>query len=216
MTTPSLPESISTRQAAKLLHVALSTVQAWVESGHLQAWKTPGGHRRIPLESVHRLLSSGSVKRAVSEFKSSKILVVEDDPDQRELYAAHFANWKLPISIIMVSNGYDGLVQAASVVPDLLLADLGMPEMDGFRMIEALRKSKYTEHLPMIVVTGLSSFEIEQRGGLPPTVTVMFKPVDYVRLKAQVVRCLNESLQRPSPVGISEGASKTSHDEDTS
>lgn len=43
---------LTTRDAAQLLGVAVSTVQLWMESGALPAWKTPGGHRRVRLSAV--------------------------------------------------------------------------------------------------------------------------------------------------------------------
>jgi excisionase family DNA binding protein len=47
---------LTTKGAAQLLGVAVSTVQQWVNSGQLQSWNTPGGHRRIPLSAVRQLL----------------------------------------------------------------------------------------------------------------------------------------------------------------
>lgn len=46
---------LTTREAADLLGVAVSTAQIWMESGALPAWKTPGGHRRVRLSAVRRL-----------------------------------------------------------------------------------------------------------------------------------------------------------------
>lgn len=45
----------TTAEAARHLGVSIRTVQLWVDSGALEAWKTVGGHRRIPLESLERL-----------------------------------------------------------------------------------------------------------------------------------------------------------------
>ena len=47
---------LTTREAAQLLGVAVSTAQVWMEGGALPTWKTPGGHRRVRLSAVHRLL----------------------------------------------------------------------------------------------------------------------------------------------------------------
>lgn len=47
---------LTTRAAARLLGVAVSTAQLWIESGALDGWKTPGGHRRVHLSAVARLL----------------------------------------------------------------------------------------------------------------------------------------------------------------
>jgi excisionase family DNA binding protein len=57
---------LTTAAAARLLGVAVSTAQLWMESGALPVWKTPGGHRRVRLSAVTRLLEqrNGSVAQA--------------------------------------------------------------------------------------------------------------------------------------------------------
>lgn len=61
MTTPHDNDPIlTTREAAQLLGIAVSTAQLWMESGALPTWKTPGGHRRVRLSSVRRLLDQQS------------------------------------------------------------------------------------------------------------------------------------------------------------
>jgi len=47
---------LTTREAARLLGIAVSTAQQWIENGLLPAWKTPGGHRRVRLSAVSALL----------------------------------------------------------------------------------------------------------------------------------------------------------------
>lgn len=47
---------LTTREAARLLGIAVSTAQQWIENGVLPAWKTPGGHRRVRLSAVSALL----------------------------------------------------------------------------------------------------------------------------------------------------------------
>ncbi|MGE5467624.1 MAG: EAL domain-containing protein [Ignavibacteria bacterium] len=61
-----MSEICSTREAAELLGVSLRTVQLWVDSGILKAWKTAGGHRRISLESV-RQAKEGSYARPLAD-----------------------------------------------------------------------------------------------------------------------------------------------------
>lgn len=50
----------STAEAAQSLGVSTRTIQLWVDSGVLAAWKTAGGHRRVFLESVEKLKISGT------------------------------------------------------------------------------------------------------------------------------------------------------------
>ena len=62
MPTPRIDDSddpvLTTAAAARLLGVAVSTTQLWLESGALPSWKTPGGHRRVRLSAVTRLLAA--------------------------------------------------------------------------------------------------------------------------------------------------------------
>jgi excisionase family DNA binding protein len=62
MSQPALPGSdpvMTTSDAARLLGVATSTVQLWMESGAIASWKTPGGHRRALMSSVLRMIRPG-------------------------------------------------------------------------------------------------------------------------------------------------------------
>jgi excisionase family DNA binding protein len=51
---------LTTRSTAKLLGVAVSTAQQWIENGAIPSWKTPGGHRRVRLSAVKRLIDQSS------------------------------------------------------------------------------------------------------------------------------------------------------------
>ena len=66
---PSL--TCSTRDAARLLGISVRTAQLWVEEGRLRAWKTPGGHRRILVESVDRLLD----EQRLAQFVEPEMLL---------------------------------------------------------------------------------------------------------------------------------------------
>lgn len=187
-----MPDTCTTREAAKKLNVALSTIQTWVESGHLEAWKTPGGHRRIPLSSIDKLLETGMAQRAVDQPRPFRILIVEDEMHLREIYQDTLANWQsVSIELTLAENGYDGLIKAAESKPDLMITDLSMPDMDGFKMIQALRKGRDTQNIPIVVVSGISETEIRV-GGLPGDVMVFCKPIPFDQLKAIVEQLIEK------------------------
>ncbi len=88
MTTPDNDPILTTREAARLLGIAVSTTQLWMESGALPTWKTPGGHRRVRLSSVRHLL------RQQSDGASGALDITADDtpaypvPDEAERLTA--------------------------------------------------------------------------------------------------------------------------------
>jgi excisionase family DNA binding protein len=71
---------LTTRAAARLLGVAVSTAQIWIESGALEAWKTPGGHRRLRLSSVTRLLEQRAGVRPAPALPADPEFVPAEHP----------------------------------------------------------------------------------------------------------------------------------------
>ena len=182
----------STRDAAKALGVSITTIQLWVESGALSAWKTAGGHRRIPREAVDamRAQQDSLVASEQSPPHVHSVLVVEDDPVQRELYRIKFSEWNLPIDLRLAQDGFEGLVMAGKYTPDLIIADLSMPGMDGFEMIRRLVRSKEVSIPALVVVTALTQAEIESNGGLPAGIPIYTKPIPFGVLKHIVERTI--------------------------
>jgi excisionase family DNA binding protein len=180
----------TTREAAILLGVSVGTVQLWVESGLLQAWKTAGGHRRVLRDSVDGLLRK---KPAVpvqpappvvtpSNARRMRVLVVEDDPSLLRLYSAQIARWPLATDVTLIDNAVNALLHMGRGGPDLLISDLHMPGMDGFSMLRALHRAPEMAYTKVVVVTGLDANDVKNRGGVPPGVEVLAKPIPFARL----------------------------------
>lgn len=177
-------EFLTTRQAALRLGFSLGTVQNMVESGALEAWKTSGGHRRIPLASIDKLLARRRNLTPGTQDANAPIdiLIAEDDPTLQLLYQMTMEGWDLPIKLRIVANGFDGLLQVGQQAPDILIADLMMPGMDGFEMIRNLRANPTLSRMDIIVVSAIEREEIAQKG-LPTDVTVMSKPIPFHEIK---------------------------------
>ncbi|MBK8317824.1 MAG: response regulator [Betaproteobacteria bacterium] len=177
-------EFLTTRQAALRLGFSLGTVQNMVESGALEAWKTSGGHRRIPVASIEKLLARRRNLTPGTQDSGAPldILIAEDDPTLQLLYQLTMESWDLPIKLRIVGNGFEGLLQVGQQVPDILIADLMMPGMDGFEMIRNLRANPNLARMDIIVVSAIEREEIAKKG-LPSDVTVMGKPIPFHEIK---------------------------------
>ena len=185
---------VSTREAAQMLGVALRTVQLWVEAGVLTAWKTAGGHRRVVRASVEALLQQKAAALAAVPAASKgtrsnptfRLLVIEDEPALLKMYGMYVDSWKLPVELLTASDGFEGLLRIGEKRPDLVIADLRMPGMDGFQMLRSLSASDDFRDLQVIVVTALTPQDIASHGGLPPEIPVFTKPVPFAEIEQQV------------------------------
>ncbi len=173
-------EFLTSSEAAKLLGVALSTVQLWTESGLLRAWKTGGGHRRITRRSVDYLLNQqhAAVDESPSDDRVTAV-VVEDDEGLLKLYQAQFAARELPIQLVCARDGFEGLIQIGRYLPDVVITDLMMPGMDGFQMIKALKGMPELKKCLILVVSALTEEEIRARGTPVTGLRLFQKPIPF-------------------------------------
>lgn len=188
-------EFYSTAEAAKLLGVSHRTIQLWVEAGTLQAWKTAGGHRRIAAVSVDKLLAERRKSLAPAPAaapdgpRRHKVLIVDDDAALLRLYELEMSGWDLPLELIKASDGFDALLKIGEHQPDLLISDLSMPGMDGFRMIRTLRNDAAYADMAIIVVSGLDKNTVASMG-LPADIPFFSKPVPFPGLRTAVEHVL--------------------------
>jgi signal transduction histidine kinase/ligand-binding sensor domain-containing protein/CheY-like chemotaxis protein/AraC-like DNA-binding protein len=89
------------------------------------------------------------------------ILIVEDNQDLRKFLVDQFAGF---YRIAEAENGKQGLEAALKLIPDLVLSDVIMPEMDGIAMLDALKNNPVTSHIPVIILSAKSSVENQIRG----------------------------------------------------
>jgi signal transduction histidine kinase/ligand-binding sensor domain-containing protein/DNA-binding response OmpR family regulator len=89
------------------------------------------------------------------------ILVVEDEADiQQYVYEILSPSFK----VITASNGKEGLAKALETIPDLIVSDIMMPEMDGIELCRTLKSHKDTSHIPIILLTALSDMAHHVQG----------------------------------------------------
>ena len=178
---------LSTREVAKLLNVAVSTIQSWTDNGLLRAWTTVGGHRRIEKSSVEKMLrKQQTVKNENPHGKKLSIVVVEDNEQELKIFEQQFDHWDMNANFYINKDGYSGLLAVGKISPDIIITDLLMPNMNGFEMIKAIKENSDLKDSLIIVVSALTHDEIRIRGGLPEDVIVFSKPLPFDKLETVV------------------------------
>ncbi len=118
------------------------------------------------------------------------VLVVEDSPGIQRLIEVCLR--PLGVEMSTADDGPGGLEAARQIHPDLLVLDIGLPQMDGWEVLRNLRANAETAELPVLVLTAHAEEESRRRatdGGADGFVTKPFQPDDF---RAEVQRLLGE------------------------
>ncbi len=118
-----------------------------------------------------------------SPFKR-KILIVDDDPISIKVLESVLASDRY--EILVANNGKDALEQAFAQLPDLILLDVLMPEIDGFEVTRTIKRDPRTKDTPIILVTSLDDPENKAIGLEAGAEELLNKPVQSAELHARV------------------------------
>lgn len=89
------------------------------------------------------------------------ILVVEDEPDMLQyVYEILSPSYK----VFTATNGREGIEKAFEIIPDLIVSDVMMPEVDGIELCRKIKSDKTTSHIPVILLTALSDMQHHVQG----------------------------------------------------
>jgi excisionase family DNA binding protein len=172
------------RQLADVLGVSVQTVQRWADAGHVKAWKTPSGHRKIDGASAEALIRSmRSAADAVPAGAATRVLVADDDPAALAVIETLVEEALPSATLTRAENGFVALQAMGRATPDILVTDIAMPHMDGLEMLKHVAAQASRPGL-VIVTTVMSADELDDAGGLPEGVVYLPKPVDQDAFKS--------------------------------
>jgi len=138
----------------------------------------------------------------MSEEKKNSILVVDDERSNISVLKTILGP---EYTIYASTDGEDAVETAEEFMPDLILLDIIMPEMDGYDVIAALQASEKTQNIPVIFITGLDNAEAEGKGLALGAVDYIAKPFndEITRLRVRIhmnlinnYRTLHERTER--------------------
>lgn len=152
----------STQDAARLLGMAVRSVQAMADRGELQAWKTPGGHRRISRASVQRWLEQRGQAGATEATpplqrpqEPLRALLIEDSRHYQNLVSLIIRSQFPQLQLHVADDGISGLAMAGQLQPQVLIVDILLPGIDGATLITGLRSHAQFAASRLIVITSL-------------------------------------------------------------
>lgn len=175
---------MTTTEACEVLGVSKTVIKRMADSGELETWKTPGGHRRLKRSSVLEVAEEkmGGVQPSPRGKKKVNVLVIDDDPVMLELFSGLLATLDTPTELVTAQDGYEGLVKAGQEHYDIIFVDLNMPKLDGYEAVKALSQSEKNKNSTVVIITALEASEINVER-LPDEMIYLTKPLNMQVIK---------------------------------
>ncbi len=117
-----------------------------------------------------------------------KILVVDDSSLSRKVILNVFARQSYDIT--EAQDGFDALEKIEKVIPDLVLLDLILPKMDGYQVLNRMKKSEVLKKIPVIMLTSRDALMDKLKGRMSATDEYLTKPVKPKELMSKVKKYL--------------------------
>ncbi|MCB1582029.1 MAG: helix-turn-helix domain-containing protein [Xanthomonadales bacterium] len=121
------------------------------------------------------------------EVFNNTVLIIEDNNDMRQ----HIVDIVSPhYNCLTAVNGVKGVAIAIEEVPDIIISDVMMPEMDGFKVARIIRSDQRTSHIPLMLLTALNDKTSRIKGWRENVDAYMTKPFDRDELLVQLENML--------------------------
>ncbi len=119
---------------------------------------------------------------------NKRILIIEDTPENLRLFRAIL---QLEDAVVLeAERAQTGIELARNELPDLILMDMQMPEMDGLSATKILRADPQTQHIPVVIITASAMREDRKRAFDAGCSGYITKPVDPMSLVTQIAAFL--------------------------
>ncbi len=196
-------EDVSTTRKHGGLGLGLAIVRSLVEAhgGTIRA-ESPGEGLGSTFTVQLPLLSSEPESQQpetglepILDLTGIRVLTVDDDPDARELLTALLTQYGA--NVLTVASAADALANLESFQPDLLVIDIGMPEVDGYTLLQQIRAlpSQQGKQIPAIALTAYAREDDLQRAIASGYQQHVAKPLEPERLVQAVIALTQSAAQ---------------------
>jgi two-component system alkaline phosphatase synthesis response regulator PhoP len=126
-----------------------------------------------------------------------KILLIEDNIDLIEIMRVYLTH--RGYRVLFAQNGLEAIETAGSEIPDLVITDIMLQDMDGVRIALELRKDARTRHIPILALTAKTFSEVNDE--IMPNVfnDILKKPVNLHQFEAKIQKLLKEFGRKQKP-----------------
>ena len=152
---------------------------------HMASTKAITGQNYFPQEKA----ADDAAATAQSLIKRNKILVIEDSSTTRKVIAITLS--QSGYEIIEATDGLEALSKLNETRPDLILLDIILPKMDGYKILSIIKENPEFKQIPVIMLTSKDGIINKVKGKVAGSTAYLTKPFDPTQLVATIEKHLN-------------------------
>lgn len=177
-------------EAANICSVNRSTMLRWANSGKIKSYSTAGGHKRILRTDLKQWFKDNNLPFDIDEIQTdrARILIVDDDADVRNYLKKILSG--IFIDIETVSDGFEAGKKLIQFQPRLVILDLFMPNMDGFKLCEQIKTDPSTAKVKVLILTGYGTKENQEKAKSVGADAFLHKPSS----KKEILECVEKLI----------------------
>ncbi|MFT5083500.1 MAG: excisionase family DNA binding protein [Lentisphaeria bacterium] len=176
---------LTPKETADMLRVSPITIRVWAQKGFLAASTTVGGHRRFERDEVERFARDKGIE--LVRNTAVRALIVDDDDDHRELVVDVIMEFLPDVVLETAKDGFEAGQKIGTFRPTVVILDLMMPGVDGFKVCRTIKQSEATAHVRVIGMTGFLTDENVRKVKFAGAELCMEKPLNFARL-VEIIR----------------------------
>jgi excisionase family DNA binding protein len=185
-------EILTVFKASQYCKVSPKTIINWIEAGHIKAYKTVGGHRRIRKPDLEEFMRKQGMPLPQEDITGEKkrILIVDDDPIIVETLVMALEEEEHDYEIISAADGFEAGLQVNHFRPHLIILDIMMPDIKGYDVCKKIKETEETKDTKIIVLSAYLDDEKFKRMKEYGADVCYSKPLPLPKLKEEVARLL--------------------------
>jgi excisionase family DNA binding protein len=187
-----MEEIFTVFQASKYCNVSSKTIINWIDGGHIEAYRTVGGHRRIKRVNLEAFMRKQGIPIPKDETMAERkrILIVDDDPIIVETLVQALEEDEHDYEIISAADGFEAGIQVNHFKPHLLILDIMMPDIKGYEVCKRIKSEEETMNTKIIVLSAYLDEEKFKKMKDYGADLCFSKPLPLPQLKQEVARLL--------------------------
>ena len=190
--------SLTTKQIAEYCQVTQRTAVQWINEGKLKFFRTPGKHIRVDRKDFVEFLKEYHMpvpeELAVSiEMNGKKRILIVDDDKSMVDSIQRLLKRENKYDLEVAYDGFEAGQKFITHKPDLVILDIRMPRVDGYKLCSAMRNNPDNKNVKILIISGLIDAKDKNKIVKLGADDYLEKPFENKQLKAKIDDLLGQN-----------------------